>query len=156
MGQSIDGLLDQAVKHILYLKSITCRAEQLRQWVHKEVAARKSCRSTDLKDNCESGASWAFEFGSEFQLCPIVVEDLPHPGHLRIEMLCNEHVLFLEIAQVLSGLDLTILKGAMENRSCNTWAHFIVEGTKGFHRLDIFWPLMQLLHRRRKTVSSKI
>lgn len=42
-------------------------------------------------------------------------------------MLCNEHGLFLEIAQVIRGLELNILKGAMEVRSDNTWAHFIVE-----------------------------
>lgn len=42
-------------------------------------------------------------------------------------MLCKEHGLFLEIAQVIRGLELTILKGVMESRSNNTWAHFIVE-----------------------------
>lgn len=42
-------------------------------------------------------------------------------------MLCNEHCLFLEIAQVIRSSQLTILKGVMESRSNNTWAHFIVE-----------------------------
>lgn len=42
-------------------------------------------------------------------------------------MLCEEHGLFLEIAQVLRDLELTILKGVMEKRSDKTWAHFIVE-----------------------------
>uniref|UniRef100_A0A2P2NL59 Uncharacterized protein MANES_09G095700 n=1 Tax=Rhizophora mucronata TaxID=61149 RepID=A0A2P2NL59_RHIMU len=153
---SIDGLLDRTVKHILYLRSITFRAEKLRQWVDQEVDAWKSWRSADLKDNGESGASWNSEFGTELQICPIVVEDLAYPGHMLIEVLCNEHVLFLEIAHVIRGLELTILKGVMENRSNNTWAHFIVEACKGFHRLDIFWPLMQLLRPKRKPISSKI
>lgn len=43
------------------------------------------------------------------------------------QMLCDEHYLFLEIAQVIRSSQLTILKGVMENRSNNTWAHFIVE-----------------------------
>ncbi|KAJ8899892.1 hypothetical protein K2173_019595 [Erythroxylum novogranatense] len=156
---SIDGLLDQTVKHILYMRSITSQAEKLRQWVQQEVckvASRKSCRSADSKNYFHNGRSWAFEFGTELQECPIVVEDLEYPGHILIEMLCNDQILFLDIAQVIRGLNLTILKGVMENRSNNAWAHFIVEASKGFHRLDIFWPLMQLLQRKRKPISSKI
>lgn len=42
-------------------------------------------------------------------------------------MLCEENGLFLEIAQVIRGLELTILKGVMENRLNKSWAHFIVE-----------------------------
>lgn len=42
-------------------------------------------------------------------------------------MLCNEHGLFLEIAQVIRSFNLTILKGVMESYSNDTWAHFIVE-----------------------------
>lgn len=105
-----------------------------------------------------------------------------------LQMLCNEHSLFLEIAQVIRSFNLTILKGVMESCSNNTWAHFIVEvsdsfssfkhvfgpisgfnnvifmrlnytvlqASRGFHRLDIFWPLMQLLQRQRNPISSKI
>lgn len=123
-----------------------------------QVAARKNWRSSEIKDNSQHGTSWAYEFGNELQVCPIVVEDLEYPGHLLIEvcpaillflnfpivmrflvtlysitkphlmqMLCNDHGLFLEIAQVIRGLELTILKGVMESRSNNTWAHFIIE-----------------------------
>lgn len=42
-------------------------------------------------------------------------------------MICDDHGLFLEIAEVIRRLDLTILKGAMESRGSNTWAHFVVE-----------------------------
>ena len=44
-----------------------------------------------------------------------------------MQMLCDEHGLFLEIAEVISGAELTILKGTMDLRSNKTWAHFIVE-----------------------------
>uniref|UniRef100_A0A5B6Z4C3 Putative transcription factor LHW n=1 Tax=Davidia involucrata TaxID=16924 RepID=A0A5B6Z4C3_DAVIN len=123
---SIDGLLDRTIKHMLFLRSVTDQADKLRQWVHQEVSDR-----------------------SELQVCPIVVEDLEYPGHMLIEMLCNDQGLFLEIAEVIHGLELTILKGVMESRSNSTWAHFIVQASKGFHRLDIFWPLMQLLQQNR-------
>lgn len=44
-----------------------------------------------------------------------------------LQMLCDEHGLFLEIAQAIRRLELTVLKGVMETRSNNLWAHFIVE-----------------------------
>ncbi|XP_038998694.1 transcription factor EMB1444-like isoform X2 [Hibiscus syriacus] len=147
---SIDALLDQTVKHMLYLRSVTKQAEKLRQWVHRE-----NTRRSEAKDGYETGTSWAFEIGDERKVCPIVVEDLAYPGHLLIEMLCNEHGLFLEIAQVIRSFNLTILKGVMESCSNNTWAHFIVETSSGFHRLYIFWPLMKLLQRQRNPISSK-
>lgn len=42
-------------------------------------------------------------------------------------MLCNDHSRFLEIADVIYRLQLTVLKGVMERRSDNTWACFVVE-----------------------------
>jgi hypothetical protein len=36
--------------------------------------------------NIQSGKSWAFEFGNDLQICPVVVEDLAYPGHLLIEV----------------------------------------------------------------------
>ncbi|GMI84697.1 hypothetical protein HRI_002139000 [Hibiscus trionum] len=144
---SIDALLDQTVNHMLHLRSVTNRSEKLRQWVHREVTTRKNVRSSEIKNGYQNRTS-GFEIGDELKVCPIVVEDLAHQGHLLIEMLCAEHGLFLEIAQVIESFNLTILKGAMESYSNNTWAHFIVEASKDFHRLDIFWPLMQLLQRQ--------
>ncbi|KAL5709475.1 hypothetical protein ACHQM5_020159 [Ranunculus cassubicifolius] len=132
---SIDALLDQTIKHMLYLRSISNRAENLKQCVY-------------TKSSEKQGASWAVEMDSaNFQVCPIVVKDLEQPGLMLIEMLCEENGLFLEIAQVIRRLDLTILKGVMENRMDKSWAHFIVEASAGFRRLDIFWPLMKLLQR---------
>lgn len=44
-----------------------------------------------------------------------------------LQMLCEEHGLFFEIAQVIKELGLTILKGDMETCSSDLWAHFLVE-----------------------------
>lgn len=43
------------------------------------------------------------------------------------QMLCEERGLFLEIADIIRGLGLTILKGLMETRNDKIWAHFAVE-----------------------------
>lgn len=155
---SIDGLLDRTVKHMLFLESVTDRAIKLRQCVQPEKVG------SDLKNNkileekrSQNGASWAVELGSDLKVCPILVEDLQYPGHMIIEMICEESIRFLEIAEVIHGLDLTILNGLMEKRSGNTFARYIVEAPKGFHRLDIFWPLMKLLQQQQHTpISSKI
>ncbi|CAK9185359.1 unnamed protein product [Ilex paraguariensis] len=153
---SIDGLLDCTIKHMLFLRSVTDQADKLRQCVHQEVSGQRNIKSCEIKACRQNGTSWAFELGSEKQLCPILVEDLEFPGHMIIEMLCEDHVRFLEIAEAIRRLELTILKGVMETRSGNTWAHFIVEASRDFHRLDIFWPLMQLLQQNRAPISSKI
>lgn len=42
-------------------------------------------------------------------------------------MMCDDHGRFLEIADVIHRLELTILKGVMEKRPESTWAQFIVE-----------------------------
>ncbi|KAL1187396.1 hypothetical protein V6Z11_A01G246200 [Gossypium hirsutum] len=134
------------------------RLKELRELVPNgaKVTSRKNIRSSETKENYQLETSWGFEIGDEPNVYPIFVEDLPYPGHLLIEMLCNEHGLFLEIAQVIRSFNLTILKGVMESYANNTWAHFIVEASRSFHRLDIFWPLMQLLQRQRNPISSKI
>ncbi|KAH1123356.1 hypothetical protein J1N35_006516 [Gossypium stocksii] len=145
---SIDGLLDQTIKHMVYLRRVTNQVEKWQQWAHREVTSRKNIRSSEAKENYQLETSWGFEIGDQPNVYPIFVEDLPYPGHLLIEMLCNEHGLFLEIAQVIRSFNLTILKGVMESYANNTWAHFIVEASRSFHRLDIFWPLMQLYFKQ--------
>lgn len=155
---SIDGLLDKTVKHMLFLKSVGDRAHKLRQCVPPQgvgpvpVIDRKS-----EEKGGKNGASWAVELGGDMKVCPIIVEDLQYPGHIVIEMICDESSRFLEIAEVIHGLDLKILNGATETRSDNTWARYIVEAPRGFHRLDIFWPLMKLLQQQQHSpISSKI
>ncbi|CAH1429161.1 unnamed protein product [Lactuca virosa] len=48
----------------------------------------------------KNGASWAFELGGDLKVCPIIVEDLQYPGHMIIEMICNESSRFLEIGEL--------------------------------------------------------
>lgn len=43
------------------------------------------------------------------------------------QMLCEERGLFLEIADIIRGFGLTILKGVMETRDHKIWARFLVE-----------------------------
>ncbi|KAF5747572.1 putative basic helix-loop-helix-containing protein [Tripterygium wilfordii] len=150
---SIDSLFDRTIKHMLFLRCMTEQAEKLKQWRHQEEAARKNLRSRDAANTAGNGRSWAVELGSEVQRNPIVIEDLPYPGHMLIEMLCDDHSFFLKISQVICDSRLKILKGVMECHSTNTWALFIVEASKGFHRMDIFWPLMHLLHHKRNLSS---
>lgn len=109
-----------------------------------------------IKDNYEGGATWAYEVGSQSMVCPIIVEDLNQPRQMLVEvitrnlfsynysspenyriihfiyighmqMLCEERGLFLEIADIIRGLGLTILKGVMETRNDKIWARFAVE-----------------------------
>ncbi|KAG6640093.1 hypothetical protein I3843_10G139500 [Carya illinoinensis] len=149
---SIDSLLDRVVMHMMHLRSIIEQAEKLRHLAPQKVVDRKSWGSSKMKNSSQNGTSWAFEFGDGLQSCPIVVEDLEYPGHMLIEMLCNERGLFLEIAQVIRNLEFTILKGTIHYRSNNAWAQFIIEGQKGFHRMDMFWPLMHLWKCRKSPV----
>lgn len=44
-----------------------------------------------------------------------------------LQMLCEERGFFLEIADVIRGMGLTILKGVIDKRNDKIWAHFSVE-----------------------------
>ncbi|KAL2935399.1 Transcription factor LHW [Bienertia sinuspersici] len=126
---SIDGLLDQTMKHMTFLKSVTERAEKVKHFATEEVTSTTKCQKN-----------------SNSEACPIIMKDLEHPSQFLIQMVCIDEGVFFEIAEVMHKLNLTILKGVMENRS-NKWASFIVEASKGFNRLDIFWPLMRILQQ---------
>ncbi|KAL2336560.1 hypothetical protein Fmac_011006 [Flemingia macrophylla] len=147
---SIDNLLERTIKHMLYLRKITSQAEKLKRFSTRVVPESKRQKI----NSSHPGRSCAFDFESELAW-PIVIEDLECSGHMLIEMICNEHGLFLEIAQVIRKLDVTILKGILENRSSNSWACFIVEVPRGFHRMDVLCPLLHLLQLRRNPVSFK-
>ncbi|XP_021757209.1 transcription factor LHW-like isoform X3 [Chenopodium quinoa] len=135
-NSSIDGLLDQTAKHMMFLKSVTERAEKMKQFISQE-------------DNV------SLEGGNDFKACPIIVKDLEHPSQFQIQMICNDEGAFFEIAEVMHKLKLTILKGAMENRR-NKWASFIVEASKGFNKLDIFWPLMRIIQQNGNWMTDQL
>ncbi|XP_052175030.1 transcription factor LHW-like [Diospyros lotus] len=153
---SIDGLLDKTIKHMLFLRDVTDQADKLRQCVREEAGSRDNVKLSGTKCDTQSGTTWAVELGGDLQVSPIVVEDLEYPGQMLIEMLCKDHGLFLEIAKVIRCLELTILTGVMESWSNNRWARFVVEAPRGFRRLDIFWPLMQLLQHDQWPSPGKI
>ncbi|XP_021652094.2 transcription factor LHW [Hevea brasiliensis] len=142
---SIDALLDRTIKYMLFLQGVTKYADKLKQADEPKLIGEEN--KMVLKDNSTSGggATWALEVGDQSMVCPIIVEDLSTPGLMLIEMLCEDRGFFLEIADVIRGFGLNILKGLMETREDKIWAHFIVEANTHITRIDILWSLVQLL-----------
>ncbi|KAF8392215.1 hypothetical protein HHK36_022557 [Tetracentron sinense] len=141
---SIDSLLEQTIKHMLFLQSITKHADKLKKCAesksrNKEMGLLGSC-------NHEHGSSWALELGSQAKVCPIVVENLNMSGQMLVEMLCEECSHFLEIAEAIRGLGLMILKGATEVRGEKTWACFVVEVHFLLHIRFLFLSYMEQFH----------
>lgn len=112
--------------------------------------------SRDMSGHNLGSTRGAFEVGGQTMVCPIKVEDLNPPGQMLVEveltsctegskfgspffyyiekknmhplqMLCEERGFFLEIADIIRGFGLTILKGLMEVREDKIWARFVVE-----------------------------
>lgn len=140
---SIDTLLEKTIKHMLFLQSVTKHADKLKETGEPKIISNEG--GLLLKDNFEGGATWAFEVGNQPMICPIVVEDLNPPRQLLVEMLCEERGLFLEIADLVRGLGLTILKGVIEARNDKIWARFAVEANRDVTRMEIFLSLVRLL-----------
>ncbi|GMJ10662.1 hypothetical protein HRI_004735400 [Hibiscus trionum] len=140
---SIDALLEKTIKHMLFLQSVTKHADKLKQTGESKI-----------KGDFEGGATWAFEVGSQSMSCPIVVEDLNRPRQMLVEMLCEERGFFLEIADFIRGLGLTILKGVMETRNDKIWARFTVEANRDVTRVEIFMSLVRLLEQTAKDSST--
>ncbi|KAL5198281.1 hypothetical protein ABZP36_001793 [Zizania latifolia] len=125
---SIDALLDKTIAHMQFLQSVSEKAEKLEKIMSSGESSNRQPAS-----------------------CPLKVEELDQPGHLLIEMVCEEYGLFLEIAHVLKGLEVSILKGLLESRSDKLWARFVIQASQGFDQMQILCPLMHLLHRQRWT-----
>ncbi|KAH9316348.1 hypothetical protein KI387_024975, partial [Taxus chinensis] len=122
---SIDSLLERTIKHMIFLQNVTTHAENLKQSCNKKVFNKDSI--VHPRDNLEGCASWALELSDQTMGCPIIVENLTQHRQMLVEMLCEEQGLFLEIADIIRGLGLTILKGIIEARNEKIWSHFIVE-----------------------------
>ncbi|GMP99132.1 hypothetical protein CsSME_00046737 [Camellia sinensis var. sinensis] len=146
---SIDALLERTIKHMLFLQSVTKHADKLKQTGVSKVINKDG--GPLLKDNFEGGRTWACEVGSQSMVFPIIVEDLNPPRQMLVEMLCEERGLFLEIADIIRGLGLTILKGVMETRNDKVWARFAVEANRDVTRVEIFISLIQLLEQSVKS-----
>nr|POE87668.1 transcription factor [Quercus suber] len=142
---SIDSLLERTIKHMLFLQSITKHADKLNKCanlkLHNKEPGMVSCSSS------EHGSSWAVEVGGHLKVCSIIVENLNKNGQMLVEMLCEECSHFLEIAEAIRSLGLTILKGVTEAHGEKTWICFVVEGqnNRNIHRMDILWSLVQIL-----------
>ncbi|KAF7016068.1 hypothetical protein CFC21_029760 [Triticum aestivum] len=125
---SIDALLDKTITQMLFLQSVSEKAEKLQNKTRNE------------------------KFGNEakkkLENCPLRVEELEEPGHLLIEILCKEYDVFFETAHLFKGLEVSILKGELEHRSDQLWARFVVEASKCSNQMQILCPLMHLLQRR--------
>ncbi|KAG9444432.1 hypothetical protein H6P81_015772 [Aristolochia fimbriata] len=145
---SIDALLERTIKHMLFLQSVSKHADKLKQTGDSKIINKEG--GLLLKDNYEGGATWAFEVGSQSMVCPIIVENLNGPRQMLVEMLCQERGFFLEIADIIRGLGLTILKGVMESRNDTIWARFAVEANRDVSRRDVFMSLVRLLDQNTK------
>ncbi|XP_066357635.1 transcription factor LHW-like [Miscanthus floridulus] len=139
---SIDALLEKTIKHMLFLQSVTKHADNLKDSSESKILGGEN---GPLKDYFEGGATWAFDVGSQSMTCPIIVEDLERPRQMLVEMLCEDRGIFLEIADFIKGLGLTILRGVMEARKNKIWARFAVEANRDVTRMEIFLSLMRLL-----------
>ncbi|XP_028808308.1 transcription factor LHW [Neltuma alba] len=145
---SIDALLERTIKHMLFLQSVTKHADKLKQTEDSKTINKEG--GLVLKDNFEGGATWAYEIGSQSMVCPIIVEDLNPPRQMLVEMLCEERGFFLEIADLIRGMGLTILKGVMEAQNDKIWARFAVEANRDVTRMEIFMSLVHLLEQAAK------
>ncbi|KAL6658371.1 hypothetical protein ACP70R_003957 [Stipagrostis hirtigluma subsp. patula] len=140
---SIDALLEKTVKHMLFLQSVTKNADKLKDSAESKILGAEN--GPLWKDYFEGGATWAFDVGSQSMTCPIIVEDLDRPRQMLVEMLCEDRGIFLEIADFIKGLGLTILRGVMEVRKSKIWARFTVEANRDVTRMEVFLSLVRLL-----------
>ncbi|KAK7336852.1 hypothetical protein VNO77_17402 [Canavalia gladiata] len=153
---SIDSLLERAIKHMLFLQSITKHADKLTKFA--DTKSKLHNMETEIlgSSSYEQGSSWAMEVGGHLKVHSILVENLSKNGQMLVEMLCEECSHFLEIAEAIRSLGLTILKGATKVHGEKIWICFVVEGqnNRNVHRLDILWPLVQILQSK-STVYSQ-
>lgn len=142
---SIDSLLERTIKHMLFLQGISKHSEKLNSCNQSKLRTKKT--SILGCSSYEQGSSWAVEVGSHLKVCSIVVENLTIKGQMLVEMLCDECGYFLEIAEAIRSLGLTILKGITEDCGDKTWMCFVVEGQNDriMHRMDLLWSLVQIM-----------
>ncbi|XP_021770204.1 transcription factor EMB1444-like [Chenopodium quinoa] len=144
---SIDSLLERTIKHMVFMQSVTKHSDKLSNCVKSRGCSNEMGA---LGSNQEQGSSWVVEVGGHMKICPIVVENLNMNGQMLIEMLCEDCDHFLEIAEAIRSLGLTILKGMTDNHGDKTWMRFVVESqsNRNLHRMDVLWSLVQLLQSK--------
>ncbi|XP_068493174.1 transcription factor EMB1444-like isoform X6 [Phaseolus vulgaris] len=151
---SIDSLLECTIKHMLFLKNVTKHADKLNKFGDTKTKLHHIQKDINGSSSYQQGSSWAMEVGGHLKVCSILVENLNKNGQMLVEMLCEECSHFLEIAEAIRSMGLTILNGATEAHGEKTCICFVVEGrsegqnNRNLHRLDILWPLVQLLQSK--------
>ncbi|KAE8666983.1 Detected protein of confused Function [Hibiscus syriacus] len=122
---SIDSLLERTIKHMVFLQGITKHADKLGKCADSKMHQKGA--GILGSSNYEQGSSWAVEVGSHLKVCSIVAENINKNGQIRVEPLSEECSHFLEIAEAIRSLGLTILKGFTEVHGEKTWICFVVE-----------------------------
>ncbi|XP_020231514.1 transcription factor bHLH155 isoform X1 [Cajanus cajan] len=151
---SIDSLLECTIKHMLFLQNITKHADKLNKFADTKTKLHHMEKDNLGSSSYQQGSSWAMEVGGHLKVRSILVENLNKNGQMLVEMLCEECSHFLEIAEAIRSLGLTILNGATEAHGEKTCICFVVEAgsevqnNRNLHRLDILWPLVQLLQSK--------
>ncbi|KAK6780627.1 hypothetical protein RDI58_022811 [Solanum bulbocastanum] len=144
---SIDSLLERTIKHMLFMQSVTKHADKLSKCSASKLVDEESviCGSSSH----EVGSSWAVEVGNNQKICPMRVENLGMNGQMLVEIF-EDGSHFLDIAEAIRSLGLTILNGQAEACGERTRMCFVVEGQndRTLHRMDVLWSLMQLLQAK--------
>ncbi|TYJ21546.1 hypothetical protein E1A91_A08G070400v1 [Gossypium mustelinum] len=144
---SIDSLLERTIKHMVFLQGITKHADKLGKCAESKMHQKGAGMLGS--SNYDQGSSWAVEVGSPLKVCSIIVENINKNGQMLVELLCEECSHFLEIAEAIRSLGLTILKGITEAHGEKTCIWFVVEGkNRVMHRLDILWSLVHILQSK--------
>ncbi|XP_071689451.1 transcription factor EMB1444-like isoform X2 [Rutidosis leptorrhynchoides] len=145
---SIDSLLERTIKHMLFMQSVTKHADKIDKCAESKLLGNKTGARGSLSH--EQGSSWAMEVGNNMKVCPVTVENIGTNGQMVVEMMCEEGVHFLEIADAIRSLGLTILKGVTEPDGDKNWMCFVVEGQNNInvHRMDVIWLLVQILQSK--------
>ncbi|XLR49448.1 hypothetical protein HN51_000115 [Arachis hypogaea] len=147
---SIDNLLECSIRYMSFLSSTAHYANKLQEPDKPKLI--EQANGVVLQESSVEGSkhcgTWSFEEPHQTLLCPIIVEDMSHPGQMLIELLCEEEGFSLEMVDTIKGLGLNILKAKMETRNKKLWARFIVEANRHVTKIDVFWSLLHLVEQK--------
>lgn len=148
---SIDSLLERTIKHMLFMQCVAKHADKIDKYAELKLLGKET--GVRGASSHEQGSSWAMEVGDNMKVCPVTVENIGTNGQMLVEMMCEEGVHFLEIADAIRSLGLTILKGVTQPECDKTRMCFLVEGenNRNVHRMDILWLLVQILQSKTQT-----
>ncbi|MED6124803.1 hypothetical protein PIB30_062323 [Stylosanthes scabra] len=139
---SIDTLLECSIRYMNFLSSTSHYANKLEEPDKPKLI--EQANGVVLQENSVD----LFQEPHQTLLCPIIVEDMDHPGQMLIEMLCEEQEISLELADTIKGLGLNILKAKIETGNTKLWARFIVEANRHVTKIDVFWSLLHLVEQK--------